>query len=69
MYNLSDGEEHVYGDGALGESSSARDDFDSVHLSDEDLQDDGDREDAGSNSMFIKFVYLLIVSVMSLEKS
>ncbi|KAF2598592.1 hypothetical protein F2Q68_00008634 [Brassica cretica] len=49
MYNLSDGEEHVYGDGALGESSSARDDFDSVHLSDEDLQDDGDREDAGSN--------------------
>ncbi|CAG7893135.1 unnamed protein product [Brassica rapa] len=47
MYNLSDGEEDVYGDGALGESSSARDDFDSVHLSDEDLQDDG-VEDAGS---------------------
>ncbi|WZY76439.1 nucleolar protein 14 [Brassica rapa] len=47
MYNLSDGEEDVYGDGALGESSSARDDFDSVHLSDEDLRDDG-VEDAGS---------------------
>ncbi|KAL0731371.1 hypothetical protein Bca4012_027465 [Brassica carinata] len=43
MYNLADGEEDVYGDGALGESSSARDDFDSVHLSDEDedLEEDG----------------------------
>ena len=65
---MSDGEEDVYGDGALGESSSARDDFDSVHLSDEDLRDDG-VEDAGSMSMFIEFVYLLIVYVMSIEKS
>ncbi|CAE5963507.1 unnamed protein product [Arabidopsis arenosa] len=39
MYNLSDGEEDVYEDGALG-GSSVRDDFDSGLLSDEDLQDD-----------------------------
>ncbi|CAH8257556.1 unnamed protein product [Arabidopsis lyrata] len=39
MYNLSDGEEDIYEDGALG-GSSVRDDFDSGLLSDEDLQDD-----------------------------
>jgi nucleolar protein 14 len=39
MYNLSDGEEDVYEDGALG-GSSVKDDFDSGLLSDEDLQDD-----------------------------
>lgn len=50
MYNLSDGEEDVYGDGALGEPSSARDDFDSVQLSDED--DDIDQDDSGSRSMY-----------------
>ncbi|CAH8327070.1 unnamed protein product [Eruca vesicaria subsp. sativa] len=50
MYNLSDGEEEdVYGDGALGESSSARDDFDSGLLSDDDLQDDDD--DGGSRRL------------------
>lgn len=49
MYNLSDGEEDVYGDGALGEPSSARDDFDSVHLSDDD---DNDQDDSGSRSMY-----------------
>ncbi|EOA33605.1 hypothetical protein CARUB_v10019758mg [Capsella rubella] len=37
MYNLSDGEEDIYEDGALG-GSSVRDDFDSGLLSDEDLE-------------------------------
>uniref|UniRef100_A0A1J3CFN2 Nucleolar protein 14 n=1 Tax=Noccaea caerulescens TaxID=107243 RepID=A0A1J3CFN2_NOCCA len=39
IYNLSDGEEDIYEDGALG-GSSLRDDYDSGLLSDEDLQDD-----------------------------
>ncbi|KFK41333.1 hypothetical protein AALP_AA2G116500 [Arabis alpina] len=39
MYNLSDGEEDGYEDGALG-GFSAKDDFDLGLLSDEDLQDD-----------------------------
>ncbi|XP_010415534.1 PREDICTED: nucleolar protein 14-like isoform X4 [Camelina sativa] len=39
MYNLSDGEEDIYEDGALG-GSSVRDDFDSGLLFDEDLEDD-----------------------------
>lgn len=65
MYNLADGEEDVYGDGALGESSSARDDFDSVHLSDED---EDLEEDAGSRSMlFIDFINFLIVSLRKLN--
>ena len=50
MYNLSDGEEDVYEDGALG-GSSVKDDFDSGLLSDEDLQDD-DLEASASKSMF-----------------
>lgn len=49
MYNLSDGEEDVYEDGALG-GSSVRDDFDSGLLSDEDLKDD-DLEASESKSM------------------
>ncbi|KAG7589469.1 Nucleolar protein 14 [Arabidopsis suecica] len=49
MYNLSDGEEDVYEDGALG-GSSVRDDFDSGLLSDEDLQDD-DQEASASKRL------------------
>ncbi|ESQ28345.1 hypothetical protein EUTSA_v10018096mg [Eutrema salsugineum] len=49
MYNLSDGEEDIYEDGALG-GSSVKDDFDSGLLSDEDLQDD-DLEGAGSKRL------------------
>lgn len=59
MYNLSDGEEDNYEDGALG-GSSVRDDFDSGLLSDEDLQDDDDLEAAsGSKSMFFFFLITL----------
>ncbi|CAH2066294.1 unnamed protein product [Thlaspi arvense] len=49
VYNLSDGEEDIYEDGALG-GYSGKDDFDSGLLSDEDLQDD-DLEDAGSKRL------------------
>ncbi|KAL1218499.1 hypothetical protein V5N11_001667 [Cardamine amara subsp. amara] len=52
MYNLSDGEDDIYEDGALG-GSSGRDDFDSGLLSDEDLQDDDDLE-AASGSKRLK---------------
>lgn len=68
MYNLFDGEEDVYGDGVFGEFFFVRDDFDFVYLFDEDFWDDG-VEDVGLMSMFIEFVYFLIVYVMSIEKS
>lgn len=60
MYNLSDGEEDVYEDGALG-GSSVRDDFDSGLLSDEDLKDD-DLEASESKSMFLEITFLLLPS-------